>query len=319
MSETKASEASADTADGFDFRRMTVPEAIRWLAEHGEPVDPRPDLDPASLERRFPHLVGITTFDEMVTGPHGPVPIRLYRHATAAPTARALVWVHGGGIIGGSLDMPESDWVARELASRGIPVVAVDYAKCLGEVHYPVPSDDVLAAWHHVRGASEEMLGVRPEHLVLGGASAGGALTAGAVARLRDAGEPLPAGLLLVYPLVHPNGPAGSDVVDPTSTHGQLALNFAGTQEVLADPQAFAGLGDGHEYPPTLIVVCERDELRPSGERFAESLTEAGVDAVLHLEVGADHGHINEPGDAGAQRTIEAVAEWLARDIRDDD
>ena len=67
MSETKASDASANTADGFDFRRMTVPEAIRWLAEHGEPADPRSDIDPASLERRFPHLVGITTFDDMVT------------------------------------------------------------------------------------------------------------------------------------------------------------------------------------------------------------------------------------------------------------
>ena len=72
MSETQASEASADTADGFDFRRMTVPEAIRWLAEHGEPADPRPDIDPASLERRFPHLVGITTFDDVVTGPPRP-------------------------------------------------------------------------------------------------------------------------------------------------------------------------------------------------------------------------------------------------------
>ena len=79
------------------------------------------------------------------------MPIRVYRHETAVPTARALVWVHGGAFIGGSLDMPESDWVARELAARGIPVVAVDYAKCLGEVHYPVPSDDVLAAWRHVR------------------------------------------------------------------------------------------------------------------------------------------------------------------------
>ena len=55
------------------------------------------------------------------------------------------------------------------------------------------------------------------------------------------------------------------------------------------------------------------------GKRFAETLAEAGVDVVLHLEAGAGHGHINEPGDAGAQRTIEAVAEWLARDIRDDD
>ncbi len=117
------------------------------------------------------------------------------------------MWVHGGAFIGGNLDMPESNWVARELAARGIPVVAVDYTKCLGEVHYPVPSDDVLAAWRHVRDAAVELLGVPAEQVALGGASAGGTLTAGAVTRLRDAGEPLPAALVLVYPLVHPNGP----------------------------------------------------------------------------------------------------------------
>ena len=317
MNESETLEA--DVAGLPDFRRMPVPDAIRWLAEHGEPADPRPDIDTAALVRRFPHLAGVATVDEVVAGPHGPVPIRVYRDGTAAATGHALVWVHGGAFIGGTLDMPESNWVARELAARGIPVVAVDYTKCLGDAHYPVPSDDVLAAWRHVRGTAAELVGVPPEAMALGGASAGGTLTAGAVTRLRDEGEPLPARLVLVYPAVHPNGPDASSELDPASPNGQLALNFAGSVEVLADPQAFAGLGDGHGFPPTLIVVCEFDDLRPSGEAFAATLAAAGVEVLLHHEPGARHGHIDQPGDAGAMSTIVAVADWLGRDIRHHD
>jgi acetyl esterase len=311
MSESEALEA--DIAGLPDFRRMPVPDAIRWLAEHGEPADPRPDIDTPSLVRRFPHLAAVSTVDGVVEGPHGPVPIRVYRDATAVPTGRALVWVHGGAFIGGHLDMPESNWVARELAARGIPVVSVDYAKCLGDVHYPVPSDDVLAAWRHVRGAAAELVGVPAESLALGGASAGGTLTSSAVTRLRDAGEPLPARLALVYPVVHPNGPEASAAVDLSSPHGQLAMNYADSTEALTDPQAFAGLGDGHGFPPTLVVVCEHDDLRPSGEAFAATLAAAGVDVELRVEPDADHGHINEPSDPTALRTIGAVAAWLGR------
>ena len=312
---SEAETIDSDVAGLPDFRRMPVPDAIRWLAEHGEPADPRPGIDTASLVRRFPRLADVSTEDRVVDGPHGPVPIRVYRDAAAVPSGRALVWVHGGAFIGGNLDMPESNWVSRELAARGIPVVSVDYAKCLGDVHYPVPSDDVLAAWRHVRGAAEELLGVPPEAVLLGGASAGGTLTASAVTRLRDAGEPLPAGLVLVYPVVHPNGPDASAELDPASPHGQLALNFAGSAEMLTDPQAFAGLGDGHGFPPTLVIVCEHDDLRPSGEAFAMTLVAAGVEAELRVEADAGHGHIDQPGDEGALRTIEAVAEWLGRGI----
>lgn len=309
MSETEALEP--DVAGLPDFRRLPVPDAIRWLAVHGEPADPRPDIDTASLVRRFPHLASVSTTDHTVDGPHGPVPIRVYRDPAAAPTGRALVWVHGGAFIGGHLDMPESNWVARELAARGVPVVSVDYAKCLGDVHYPVPSDDVLAAWRHVRESAAELAGVAPESFALGGASAGGTLTSSAVVRMRDAGEPLPAGLVLVYPVVHPNGPAASADVDLSSPHGQLALNFAGSAGALADPQAFAGLGDGRGFPPTLIVVCERDDLRPSGEAFAATLAAAAVDVQLRVEADAGHGHIDHPGDGGALRTIGAIAGWI--------
>jgi hypothetical protein len=57
-----------------------------------------------------------------------------------------------GAFIGGDLDMPEADWVARELVSRaGIVVVSVDYRLCVNGVTYPVPHDDVVAAMRWVR------------------------------------------------------------------------------------------------------------------------------------------------------------------------
>ncbi|GGI47467.1 acetyl esterase/lipase [Agromyces flavus] len=303
--------ADPDATTVPDFRRMPLAEAVRWLAENGEPEDPRPDIDTASLTRRFPHLASVETADLRIDGPHGRlIPARRYRDAAAEASGRALIWVHGGAFIGGHLDMPESHWVALELASRGIPVLALDYVKCLGETHFPEPSDDVLVGWRHAVAHADELFGVPASAVLLGGASAGGNLTAGATARLRDSGEGLPAGLVLVYPVVHPNGPEASAEVDADSPHGQLSLNFVGSIEALADPHAFAALGAADRFPPSLVVVCEKDGLRPSGEAFAHQLEEAGVDVTLHLEVGADHGHIDEPADPTALPTLEAIARW---------
>ena len=301
-----------DMTEAPDFRRMPIADAVRWLADHGEPADPRADIDTASLKRRFPHLGGVETADIRIDGPYGRlIPARLYRDAAAPASGRALVWVHGGAFIGGHLDMPEANWVALELAARGIPVLSVDYVKCLGETHFPEPTDEVRTAFAHAAAHADEFFGVDAAAVLLGGASAGGNLTAGAVAQLQDAGDPLPAGLVLVYPVLHPNGPEASAVVDLASPHGQLALNFAGSDEALQDPHAFAALGRVDGFPPTLIVVCENDGLRPSGEAFARQLEGAGIDVQLHREADADHGHINEPSDPTALPTIEAIAGWV--------
>lgn len=294
-----------------DFRALPLPELLRMLREQGEPADPRPGIDTASLKRRFPRLANVETRDLTIDGRVRRVPARLYRDASAEASGRALVWVHGGAFIGGHLDMPESNWVALELAARGIPVLAVDYVKCLGDVHFPEPSDDVLVAWRYALEHAGELFGTGD--VLLGGASAGGNLTAGAVARLRDAGEPMPAGVVLVYPVVHPNGPEASAELDRDSPHGALALNFAGSVEALSDPHAFAALGMADGLPPTFVLVCESDELRPSGEAFARQLETAGVDVVLRLEQGAGHGHINEPADPTALPTVEAIAGWITR------
>jgi acetyl esterase len=275
----------------------------------------------ADLVADFPELAVVDVRDLTLDGPHGDIPARRYR-IPGAEAAAALVWVHGGGFIGGDLDMPEAHWVGLTLAARGFPVLSVEYRKCLRGVRFPVPSDDVLAAWQWAVAHADE-LGSSPDRLHLGGASAGANLTAGVAKRLRDGAGPLPASLVLVYPLVHGVLPALSDELQtaldriaPMMTFTpevvrDINLQFTGSEAALADPYAFAANGDVGGQPPVFILNSEADALRASGEAYAEQLRDAGVDVTLGLEPRAGHGHLNEPANAGGQASLERMTRWL--------
>src|SRR4051795_2356886 len=156
----------------------------------------------------------VATRDDAVPGPHGPVPVRIY--TPDSPTGAGLVWAHGGGFIGGDLDMREADWTAREIAARaGAVVVSVDYRLAVGGVCYPVPHDDVVAAVTWVRDAAGD-LGVDPARISIGGASAGANLAAGAALKLRDRDGWVPAALLLAYPSLHAAVPPPSPALAAT-------------------------------------------------------------------------------------------------------
>src|SRR5205085_6919033 len=131
-------------------------------------------------------------------GPHGPIPVRVYQAGTSG---RGFVWNHGGGWVGGDLDMPEADATSRRIA-LGIDgvVVSVDYRLVPAHV-FPVPLDDVVAAFEATVAASDE-LGIEADRIGLGGASAGGHLSALAAARV----TPPPKAVVLVYPAVDPPG-----------------------------------------------------------------------------------------------------------------
>jgi acetyl esterase/lipase len=103
--------------------------------------------------------------------------------------------VHGGGFVGGDLDMAEANWVSLALAARGYAVLSVEYRKALHGVHFPIPSDDVLAAWNWATAHAPDF-GAAPDALHLGGASAGGNLVAGVTKRLRDANGVVPVSLV---------------------------------------------------------------------------------------------------------------------------
>jgi acetyl esterase/lipase len=221
--------------------------------------------------------------------------------------------------------MPESNWVAMELAARGVSVLALDYRKALGGVTHPLPSDDVYAGW----AAASDLLGILGDRLHLGGASAGATLSAGVVHRLLADTAPLPASLVLVYPVVHSVVPLpGAETAAamrrvPTALRFSPAfmrsvnLNYVGRPDRLTDPAAFPAHGELSGFPPTLVINAEADDLRPSGEAFVDALELAGVSVDGAVESGTVHGYLDVPGIAASIASIDRIAARILELDRD--
>ncbi|GIE36085.1 esterase [Actinoplanes italicus] len=275
--------------------------------------------------------MSITIKNRRIDGPYGTIPIRV--HTTDGDARAGLVWAHGGAFFGGDLDMPESDWVARQLAERSIAVVTVDYRLApimdwtTGEqapaqpgerFHYPVASEELTAAFSWAAASD-----IRVPGWAIGGASAGGNLAAGATLRLRDNGLPLPSAVLLVYPVLHSELPPMSaelhakvttlpdpDLVGADAIH-RMNLNYVRDPAGLGEPYAFPGGHDLTGLPPTMILNSDIDPLRASGQQYGAELAAAGVDVLMIREVGAHHGHLNEPDNPVAAHSISRMADWL--------
>ena len=218
-------------------------------------------------------------------GPHGAIPLRLYRPMKpgaggSADALPVLVYFHGGGWVIGDLDT--HDTLCRELANgAGIAVIAVDYR--LGPEHrFPAAVDDCIAAtrWVHAQAAE---LGLDANRIAVGGDSGGGNLAAVVALTLRgDAGLKL-AFQLLIYPATDMRRGA------PSHTHnGQGYLLTRETMDYfhdhyITDPALdldwraspllhpdLAGL------PPALVLTAGYDPLRDEGLQYANALTDAG-------------------------------------------
>jgi acetyl esterase/lipase len=264
----------------------------------------------------------MTITDSSVDGPHGPIPIRSYLPEAAQDAAGAgLVWIHGGAFQVGDLDVPEADWVSRCLAAAGIAVVTVGYRLAVDGVHFPVPSDDVLAVWRWA--TIEDRLGVPGAAWHIGGGSAGGNLAASVTQQARDGRAPLPRSSILIYPVLHDELPAPSPELaarldtlpaeqrfSPELTR-DLNLNYVGDPALLKHPYAFPAHGEARGLPPTLIVNSDLDDLRPSGESYGAQLAIGGVDVTVVRELDVTHGHLNEPDSPGAQRTVARILTWI--------
>lgn len=240
---------------------------------------------------------GVAVEDTAIEGPHGPIPLRVYR--PEEPAAGALLWAHGGGFLHGDLDMPEGHVVSLELARRaGIAVVSVDYRLAVDGVQYPVPIDDVAAAWNWLCG--QELHAGGP--IAIGGASAGGALALSAALRARDSQARTPDALLLAYPFAHYPNPTLSPAVNAEMAAVPFRFETDGIEFMVRNyvgrisdvpPDALPGAARLDGLPRTLILVAEYDDLRASGELLERQLREVGVPVESYLSPGMIHGHLN--------------------------
>jgi acetyl esterase len=270
-------------------------------------------------------LPTVDTKDDAAPGPHGPVPVRIYR-GVPEPRRPVLVWVHGGGFVHGDLDMAEADWTAREVAARaGAVVVSVDYRLAVGGVRYPVPHDDVVAAIRWVRDNAER-LGADPARVTVAGASAGGNLATGAVLRLRDDDGWLPARLVPVYATLHAQVPTPSPslaaalaelpgVVRSTpADRARLAVDYVGPDRE-PDGYAMPARADLAGLCPTLLINAEYDLLRASGEAFGTALAESGVAVEVVTIASMLHGFLSLPTSLSpVDETLTLLSEAVTRD-----
>ena len=85
----------------------------------------------------------------------------------------AIVWIHGGGWMGGKKDNSREVNVCTTLAAAGYVCTSIDYR--LGAGAWPQNLFDCKAAVRYLRDHANE-LGIDPERIAVGGGSAGGHL-----------------------------------------------------------------------------------------------------------------------------------------------
>ncbi|MBK6852470.1 MAG: alpha/beta hydrolase [Burkholderiales bacterium] len=263
-------------------------------------------------ERRFftqPEAPPVALVRELsATGPHGVIPLRLYRPLGSANDARlpVLVYFHGGGWVIGDLDT--HDTLCRQLANgSGCAVVSVDY-RLAPEHRFPSAVDDCLAATQWVARHGVE-LGLDASRLAVGGDSAGGNLAAVVTLLLRDVatagpgqGEarPVVRFQLLIYPATdmrcvapsHTSNGQGylltRDTIDYFCGH-YIPADAGDLADVKASPLLHPDLSD---LPPALVLTAGYDPLRDEGLHYAQRLTEAGVRTSLVCFERQIHGFI---------------------------
>src|SRR5215210_7890789 len=112
----------------------------------------------------------------------------------AAPT-RAILFLHGGGYISGSIDS-HRHMVAQAGREAGARTLALGY-RLAPEHPFPAALEDTLAGYRYLLAQ-----GFDPGRIAMAGESAGGGLAVAALVRLRETALPLPACAWLSSPWV---------------------------------------------------------------------------------------------------------------------
>lgn len=265
------------------------------IAERGVP--PTHTLSPAEARAVYRDRRGFTqpapppvasVTDLAADGPHGAIPLRLFRPlgTMADQVLPALVYYHGGGWVIGDLDT--HDTLCRELSNHaGCAVVSVDY-RLAPEHRFPAAVDDSIAAahWVHRHAAA---LHIDPARIAVGGDSAGGNLAAVVAIAARDAGDLPLAWQLLIYPATdqHRSAPShatnGEGYLLTRDTMAYFTGHYIPDPALYADWRASPLLHpDLSRLPPALVLTAGYDPLRDEGLAYAQRLSEAGNTAT-HL------------------------------------
>lgn len=223
----------------------------------------------------------------------GQVELRWYTTRDAGP-GPGVIYVHGGGMICGTLDIYEP-LVRHYVHLARVPFLAVEYRRA-PEVGRDAPARDCLAAVRWLRAKASE-LAVDQDRIAIMGDSGGGGIAAATAILSREAGIHL-AKQILVFPMlddrnVEPDPHLTSFATwtydnNFTGWHALLGDDI-GTERVMAS-SAPARLVDFSGLAAAYLEVGELDIFRDEVIAYGQRLLKAGVSCELHVHHGAPHG-----------------------------
>ena len=244
----------------------------------------------------------------VTAGSEGGVPVLTVRPSSdAAPGARRIVWLHGGGYVFGS---PETHLrAAAALAEMTGTAVTLPRYRRAPEHVWPAPLEDALA----VLRAQQDT------RTVLVGGSAGGHLALNAALALARAGTPLD-GLVLLSPNTDRSGlsdtrarmDADDPMVDDAGDARLAAMMFPNADP--RDPDVSPVLDDLSLLPATHVEVGDPEVLLGDARVFHERAVRAGADVSLHVAPGLLHmSQLWTPWWAPATASLTRVSGHVAR------
>jgi acetyl esterase/lipase len=209
------------------------------------------------------------------------------------------------------------EWVLE----YGAVAAAVDY-RLASEFPDPVPLEDCYAGLGWFAGRAE-VFGFDPRRVLIGGPSAGGGLSIGTSLLARDRGGPMPAAMLLMWPMLDDRNETvsalqidGVGIWDRTSNEtGWTAL--LGDRRGTADVSIYAAPARATDLaglPPAYIEAGSAEVFRDEAVALASRIWEAGGSAELHIWAGGFHGFQTiVPTAAVSQRAVQARESWVRR------
>jgi len=240
----------------------------------------------------------------------GGVPAEWVR-APGSRDDRALIHLHGGGYVMGSLDTHRGLATHLSRATQA-PVLLADY-RLAPENPYPAAVEDGLASYRHVVRS-----GMDPGRIAISGDSAGGGLAVATLISLRDEGDVLPAAGVCISPWMDLTQSGESyrtqadvDVMVTADLLEKASEAYAKGSDRRA-PTVSPLFADLAGLPPLLLQVGTAEVLLDDSRRFAECAEKAGVDVTL--EVADDMIHVwHSFADfvPEAQEAIARIADFL--------
>lgn len=233
-----------------------------------------------------------------------------------ADNRQVVLYFHGGGLYCGDCSTYRN-LAALISGACGVQVLLNEY-RLAPEHKYPAANDDCLSAY---RWLTEN--GVPAEDIIIGGDSAGGALTIMTLLSLRDAGEPLPKAAFLFSPwtdLVNFDGESyvSRAALDPV-THlkgSQIAASLYVDHLTVKPPILSPINQDLSGLPPLFIQVGDHETLLSDSTRLAERAKKAGIDVTL--EIWENMWHVFQSLAAvlpEAEQAIDHAGRWVRKHL----